>query len=131
MLGQRRQAEVAAKHGTPEGLVPAGIPLGLELFEGVVLHHGGGAFQGQRQHVHCGHVAMEQVHFVEALAAYLGVEVVATSLEATGLEYLVGDQGQLLDAVGELVGVPAVLRVAAVGVDAAEIPRDAAVAISW
>ena len=66
---------------------------------------------------------MEQVHLVEALAAHLGIEVIAAVLEPARLEDFIGGQGHLLDAVGELVGVPTVLRVAAVGVDAAEDPQ--------
>ena len=57
---------------------------------------------------------------VGALAAQLGVEVEAAGRDAAVLEDLVQRQREVLDRVRELVGVPAVLRIAAVGVDAAE-----------
>ena len=52
----------------------------------------------------------------------LGIEIEATGLEAATTKDFVQGQAQFLDGVRELVGVPAVLRVAPVGVDAAEDP---------
>ncbi|RMS49307.1 hypothetical protein ALP64_203743 [Pseudomonas syringae pv. actinidiae] len=66
---------------------------------------------------------MKQIDIVQALTAYLGVEIVAAVGETTGFEDFIGGEGHFLDAVGELVGVPAVLRVATIGVDAAEDPQ--------
>lgn len=63
---------------------------------------------------------MEQINLIEALAANLGVEVVPAILEPASLEDFIGGQGHFFDAVGELIGVPAVLRITAVGIDAAE-----------
>ena len=60
---------------------------------------------------------------VDALAAQLGVEVEAAGREAAAAQDLVQRQREVLDRVRELVGVPAVLGVAAVGVDAAEDAR--------
>ena len=67
-------------------------------------------------------VAVEEVGAVHALPAELGVEQEASRLEPAAAEDLVDRQAHLVDRVGELVGVPAVLRVAAVGIDRAEDP---------
>ena len=56
----------------------------------------------------------------EALAAQLRVEVEAAGREPAAAQDLEDRERQLVDGVRELVGVPAVLGVAAVGVDAAE-----------
>ena len=67
-------------------------------------------------------VRVEEIGPIEALATELGVEVEAAGREAAGAEDLVQGKGELVDRVRELVGVPAVLVVAAVRVDAAEDP---------
>ena len=79
-----------------------------------------GTHQRLRQRVDAADVPVEQVDPVHALAAQLGVEVEPTGREAAGRQDLEEHGDQLLDGVGELVGVPTVLRVAPVGVDAAE-----------
>ena len=65
-------------------------------------------------------MGVEQVGPIGALAPQLGIEVEAAGRDATGPEDLVERQREVLDRIRELVGVPAVLRVAPVGVDAAE-----------
>ena len=54
------------------------------------------------------------------LAAHLGVEVEAAGGEAAGLQDAIHRQRHVERIVVELVGVPAVLRIAAVDVDRAE-----------
>ena len=63
---------------------------------------------------------MEQVRSIQALTPELGVEVESARREAACAQDLVHRDRKLVDRVRELVGVPAVLRVAAVHVDAAE-----------
>src|SRR5258708_27974651 len=63
---------------------------------------------------------MKQIGATEALAAEFGVEVEAARGKAAVANDLVHGQGQLVHRVGELIGVPGVLVVAAIGVDAAE-----------
>src|SRR6185312_2100092 len=124
-LRQRLLADAGQTAGTGQDAltqlaVPAGVAACLEFAEQVALDHVGGAQQCHRQHVHRADVAVEQVGRAAALAAHLGVEVHAALAEAAGLEDLVQHQRAFLHAVRELVGVPAVLRITAVRVDAAE-----------
>ena len=73
-----------------------------------------------RQRVDAADVGMEQVRSIQALTPELGVEVESARREAACAQDLVHGDRELVDRVRELVGVPAVLRVAAVHVDAAE-----------
>eukprot|EP01136_Pigoraptor_vietnamica_P010455 Opistho-1_new@48096 len=66
---------------------------------------------------------VQDVDRVHALAPHLGVEVEAAAADAAGAQDFVDCQREVFHAVGKLVGVPAVLRVAAVGVYAAENPE--------
>ena len=63
---------------------------------------------------------MEEVAAVEALAAQLGVEVEPAGAEPASTQDLVHRERQLLHRVRELVGVPAVLVIAAVRIHAAQ-----------
>src|SRR6476660_1335821 len=105
-----------------QGSVPARVALVTRLREGLALEQLGGDQEGPRERVDAADVGVEQVVPVGALAAQLGVEVEAAGPEATALEDLVDRQGEVLDRVRELIRVPAVLRVAPVGVDRAEDP---------
>ena len=69
-------------------------------------------------------MAVEEIGSIEALSPELGIEVEASGGETAPTEDLVHGQAHFLDRVGELVGVPAVLRITPVGVDA---PEDAVV----
>src|SRR6185437_5637762 len=120
LLADAGQAAGTGQDALAQLATPAGVTARLELAEQVALDHVGGAQQRHRQHVHRADVAMEQVGRAAALAAHLGVEVHAALAEAAGLEDLVQHQRAFLHAVRELVGVPAVLRITAVRVDAAE-----------
>jgi hypothetical protein len=95
------------------------IALLPEPVEGPPFDHVGGD-QGPGEGVDPPDVAVEDL--VEALAAQFGVEVEAAGGEPAAPEDLVEGEGQLIDRVGELVGVPPVLVVAPVGVDRAEDP---------
>src|SRR5207244_7351761 len=65
-------------------------------------------------------VRVEQVGPAHALPAELRIEVEAAGREPARGKYFVERERELVDRVRELVGVPAVLVVAAVDVDAAE-----------
>ena len=73
-----------------------------------------------RYHVDGPDVSVEHVDGLHALAAHLGVEVEAPGAEAAGADELDHRQRNLLDGMRKLVGVPAVLRIAAIGVDRTE-----------
>src|SRR5205814_3830428 len=95
--------------------------------ERVVLDHVDGREQGPSERVDACDVCMEQVGPAHALPAELRVEVEAAGRESARGEYFVERERELVDRVRELVGVPTVLVVAAVDVDAAEsAERDSA-----
>ena len=98
----------------------AGVASLLAIGELALLDEIGRDQEGPGERVERPDVGMEQVRPVRALATELGVEVEAAGGDAAVLEDLVERQREVLDRVRELVGVPAVLRIAAVGVDAAE-----------
>ena len=112
----------AVEDGPAERAVPARVALLERLREGPALEEVGRDEQRPGERVDAADVGVEQVGPVRALAAQLGVEVEAAGREPAAPQDLVERQGQVLDRVRELVGVPAVLRVAAVRVDAAEHP---------
>ena len=99
---------------------PSGVALVDEGLQLAALEHRRGAQQPARQHVDGADVAVEEVDGVDALAAHLGVEVVAAGGEAAALQDVVERQRDFAHVVRELIGVPAVLRIAAVHVDRAE-----------
>ena len=68
-------------------------------------------------------MAIKHVLRVNRLAAYFAVKVQTTGAESARLHDEVHRQRCLSDAVGELVGVPLALHVAAVHVDGAEDPQ--------
>ena len=65
-------------------------------------------------------MAVEQIDRVHRLATHLGVEVEAAGGEAARPDDLQHRQRQFLDRVGELVRIPAILVVTAIGVDRPE-----------
>ena len=79
-----------------------------------------GRQQGAGEGIHTANVGVEDVFQVGGVAAGLGVEVDAAALEATGFEDDEHGFGQLGDVGGELVRIPTVLVISAVGVDGAE-----------
>src|SRR5690606_38951076 len=99
---------------------PAGVALAFGGGEGFVLDEVGGGQQSSSDGVHASYVAVEEIRAVDRLAAQFGVEVEAAGGESACLEDLVEGEGQFVDRVGELIGVPAVLVVATVGVDGPE-----------
>ena len=102
--------------------LPARIARGDGLRQGFPLKQVGRDEQRFRQRVDAADVGVEQVGPRDGLSAQLGVEVEATGREAAAPQDLVDGERQLVDRVRELVGVPAVLVIAAVGIDAAEHP---------
>jgi hypothetical protein len=124
---QRCEVGLAGEDPLTELAVPAGVPVGHGRRSSPALEQGGGHQQRLGEGVDAADVAVEQVDPVDALAPQLRVEVEAAGGEAPAPQDLVQRQAQLLDAVGELVGVPAVLRIAPVRVDAAEQPVSDAV----
>src|SRR5262245_59239082 len=116
---ERRERLVAVEDRPAQGTAPAGVALLDRRRQRPALEQFGGDQESPRQRVDAADVGVEQVGPAGALAAELRVEVEAAGREAAALEDLVQRQGQVLDGVGELVGVPAVLGIAAVGVDRA------------
>src|SRR6185503_10027092 len=103
--------------------VPGGVALLHEFSQATVLADGRGDLQAAGERVHAADVGVEEVDWLEALAAHFGVEVGATGGQAAHLE---DDQHDLRGEVnvgGELVGIPAKEQVAGIGVDAAEGAR--------
>ena len=85
-----------------------------------MLDDGGGVQQGVGHGVHRADVGDEDVLRVGGRAAELGVEVGAAVLEAAVADDLDHGLGEIVRVHRELVGIPAVLGVTAVGVDGAE-----------
>ena len=68
-------------------------------------------------------MTIEQIVFVGALPAHFRIKVEPAGGEAARFEDFIHHQRVLFDAVRELVGIPAQLRIAAVGVNGAEQPQ--------
>ena len=115
-----REAQRAAEDRRPQLAVPARVAAVLALGELPVLDEVRGDEQRPGQRVETADVRVEQVRPVDALAAQLRVEVEAAGRDPAGAEDLVERQDEVFDRVRELVGVPPVLWVAAIGIDAAE-----------
>src|SRR5205085_7841641 len=88
--------------------------------ESVVLDHVDGRQQGARERVDACDVRVKKVGPADALPTKLRIEVESTRCKSSGRQDLVDRQCELVDRVRELVGVPTVLVIAAVDVDAAE-----------
>src|SRR6185369_13543458 len=121
-IRERIKGDRARQDRSPELAGPAGVALGSEPLEGPVLDQGFGDEERPGERVDPADVGMEQVVAAHALAAQLRVEVEPAAREPARPDDLVQGERELVDRVRELVGVPAVLCVAAVGVDAAEQP---------
>ncbi len=104
-------------------LVVGGVALGEHLFVGRVLQQVGRDEQRPGHHVHRGDVGDEEVFGVGRVAARLGVEVRAAALETAAAHDDHHGLHHFIEVDGELVGVPAVLVVTAVGVDGAQHAR--------
>ena len=115
----------------PERPGPARVPRLEGRGQRLALQEVGGDQQRTGQGVDPADVGEEQVGAVGALAPELRVEVEAAGGESAAPQDLVDRECQVLDRVRELVGVPAVLRVAAVRVDAAQDAVATAYATSW
>ena len=100
--------------------IPRGIALVDELLELSRLNQLGRCEERAGQRVHPANVGVKQIDAVAALAPQLGVEIDAASADPPRPQDLVQRERHLLDAVRKLIGVPTVLGIAAVGVDAAE-----------
>src|SRR5438034_7412720 len=103
-----------------EILRPVRVALFARCGEGVVLDHVVGSEQGARERVDARDVRVEEIGPAYALPPQLRVEVEAAGREPARGKYFVQRERELVDRVRELVGVPPVLIVAAVDVDAAE-----------
>src|SRR5690606_9110204 len=73
--------------------------------------------------IHAPDVRVEDIFQVSRVATGLGVKVYASRLEAAGADDDQHSFREFQDVIGELVGVPSVLVVAPVGIDAAEQTR--------
>ena len=63
---------------------------------------------------------VEEIGRIDALPTDLGVKIESAGGETTRLQNFVNRQSDFLDAVGELIGIPTDLPIAAIGIDAAE-----------
>ncbi|VDZ55675.1 Uncharacterised protein [Serratia odorifera] len=86
--------------------------------------------QRQRHGVHGTDMAVEQVIFIGALTANLGVEIEPAGREAASFENFEHHQGVFFHAIRELIGIPAQLWIAAVASTEPKIPSAMALAIS-
>ena len=119
-VGQRRKVDRAVEDG-PAPLRPTtAIPIVAVGIQRAVGDQRLGHQQRPGQRVDAADVTVEQVAAVETLPAQLGVEVEPAVREAAAPQDLVEHERQLVDGVRELVGVPPVLGITAVGVDTAE-----------
>ena len=120
LVGQVGQGGRTVHDPSASLALPSGVATVAGSGQRSVLQHRLGHQQGPGQRVDATDVAVEEVVAVEALAAQLRVEVEASGGEPTGAEDLVERGSQIVDRVGELVGVPPVLGIAPVGVDRSE-----------
>ena len=100
--------------------IERGVSLLAELHVVGLLQDSVGCNQGSREVVHACNVSDEHVFEVGRIPADLRVEVRSTGRETAHIEDDEESFGQLIDVRRELVGIPAVLVVAAVCVDASE-----------
>src|SRR5471032_3398494 len=117
---ERLQRVTAREDLAAKFRVPARITLGLELGELVVFDQRGCPFKRDGYHVDCAYMPKEQVLGRHALTAHFRIEVHAASAEAAMSQDFIQRQRQLFNAVRKLVGVPAILRIAAIRIDTAE-----------
>ena len=84
------------------------------------LDDGGGVEESTRHGIDSSDVRIKEIGRVDALPPELGVEVVAAGGETSTLQDVVESRGDLANVVRELVGIPAVLRIAPIHVDRSE-----------
>src|SRR5699024_3557995 len=70
--------------------------------------------------IHAADMGIEQVHQIGGITPQFGIKVNTSGLESAVLQHHQHGPGDLPNISRKLVGVPAVLVVAAVGIDAAE-----------
>src|SRR6185437_10953143 len=117
---QLREIQLALGDAPAELAVPAAIALLSEPRQLPAAHDIRRRQQSARQRIYAADVRQIQIGGIERLAAQLGVEIEAAGAEAAVLDELRHRRHQLLRVVGELVGVPAIARIAAIHVDGAE-----------
>ena len=100
--------------------IPTGITFSHTLIQATVFNHTGRNFQRQCHGIHRANMTIEQIVFIGALTTYFGIKIQAAGGEATRFQDFVHHQGILFYAVRELVGIPAQLCIAAVGIDRAK-----------
>src|SRR5262245_16001767 len=105
------EACLPGQNRAPDRSVPAGVALGHEARQGALLDQVRGAQQRARNGVHAAEVSVEQIVGLDTLPAKLGVEVESAGDETAALQDRVESERHLLCTVGELVGVPTVLRI--------------------
>ena len=123
ILGNVAEGHLPVKDLLPKLTVPAGVASGHAFIQLTVLNHPRRNFQRQRHGIHRANMTIEQVVFVGTLPAHFRIKVEAAGGEAARFEDFIHHQRVLFDAVRELVGIPAQLRIAAVGVDGTEQPQ--------
>jgi len=106
----------------PSAPYPGRVTLGDEARDLAAFEQRGGAQQCTGDGIHAADVGVKQIVGRDALAAQLGVEVESAGGEAAGLEDGIQRRCQLRPRCSGTDRCPAVLRVATVGVDAAEEP---------
>jgi hypothetical protein len=114
------ECEFASKNVPTEFSGPAGIPFVSCVLESAVFDQAGGGQQRSSDRVHPADVSVEEINRIHALSAQLRVEIEAPCRQAAAAQDLVQRQRHLLHAVRELIGIPAVLGVAPIRVDAPE-----------
>ena len=114
VLRQFSQCHLAFEDLLAKLAVPAGITAGDAFIQLALFEHFRCDFQRQRHRVHRADMTIEQIIFIGALTAHFGVKVQPAGRETTCFEDFIHHQGVLFDAVRELIGIPAELRVAAV-----------------
>src|SRR5437763_16771778 len=122
MVGELLQAKLLQSLLT-EVVLPITVSLIDETPQGSVLDDGLRIEQSLGEHVDSADVAVEQVDRIDRLTADLRIEVEPSAGHPAAFENVQHGERQPGDIVGELIGVPTILRIAAVDVDR---PKDAA-----
>ena len=124
-IGNRGKRSAFGVDRLAQFALPTDIPLCAKRIELAIFNDGGGLDQAMCHCVDPADVAVEQIGGVDRLAAYFGIEIEPASREPARTENFQHRQCQFFNRIGELVGVPAVLVIAPVGIDGSKDAKGA------
>src|SRR5579875_2148365 len=117
LFGDLLERELAAQDVLVLRLRPTGITLVGDLLQRAVFPHLCSDEEGMGAKIGTTDVRVEQIFGPDGLTTDLGVEVHATYTETAAADHVIHAESHRVDIVGELIGVPAEKRIAAIDVE--------------